>query len=32
MFIVLGTLTMLMTIIAYQYDSLRLVEDELPDI
>ena len=32
MFIVLGTLTMLMTIIAYQYAPLRLVEDELPDI
>ena len=32
MFIVLGTLTVLMTIIAYQYDSLKLVEDELSDI
>ena len=31
MFIVLGTLTMLMTIIAYQYAPLRLVNDELPD-
>ena len=32
MFIVLGILTMLMTIIAYQYPPLRLVEHELPDI
>jgi MFS family permease len=32
MFIILGTLTMLMTIIAYQYAPLRLVEDELPDV
>jgi MFS transporter, DHA3 family, macrolide efflux protein len=31
MFIVLGILTMLMTIVAYQYAPLRLVEDELPD-
>lgn len=31
-FIVLGTLTMLVTTIAYQYAPLRLVEDELPDI
>jgi MFS family permease len=31
MFIVLGTLTILMTIIAYQYAPLRLVNDELPD-
>jgi len=32
MFIVLGTLTMLITIIAYQYAPLRLVEDQLPDV
>ncbi|MBW4688568.1 MAG: MFS transporter [Komarekiella atlantica HA4396-MV6] len=32
MFIVFGTLTMLMTIIAYQYAPLRLLEHELPDI
>ncbi len=32
MFIILGILTMLMTIIAYQYAPLRLVEDELPDV
>ncbi|ARV58845.1 MFS transporter [Nostocales cyanobacterium HT-58-2] len=31
MFIFLGILTMLMTIVAYQYAPLRLVEDELPD-
>ncbi|GCL39999.1 major facilitator superfamily MFS_1 [Sphaerospermopsis reniformis] len=31
MFIVMGILTMLITIIAYQYAPLRLVEDELPD-
>ncbi len=31
MFIVFGTLTMLMTIIAYQYAPLRFVEYELPD-
>ncbi|MBR8840318.1 MAG: MFS transporter [Stigonema ocellatum SAG 48.90 = DSM 106950] len=31
MFIVLGILTMLITIVAYQYAPLRLVEDELPD-
>ena len=31
MFIVLGTLTILITIIAYQYAPLRLVEKELPD-
>ncbi|GAA6615575.1 MFS transporter [Scytonema sp. NUACC26] len=30
-FIISGTLTMLLTIIAYQYSPLRLVEDELPD-
>ena len=32
MFIVLGTLTILITIIAYQYAPLRLVEDQLPDV
>lgn len=32
MFIVLGGLTMLITIIAYRYAPLRLVEHELPDI
>jgi MFS family permease len=31
MFIVLGILTILITIIAYQYAPLRLIEDELPD-
>lgn len=31
LFIVLGMLTMLCTIIAYQYPRLRLIEDELPD-
>ncbi|NEO43702.1 MAG: MFS transporter [Moorea sp. SIO4A3] len=31
MFIVLGALTILVTIIAYQYAPLRLVEDQLPD-
>lgn len=31
MFIILGILTILMTIIAYQYAPLRLVNDELPD-
>ena len=31
MFLVMGTLTMLATIIAYRYAPLRLVEDELPD-
>ncbi len=31
MFMVMGILTMLTTIIAYQYAPLRLVEDELPD-
>jgi MFS transporter, DHA3 family, macrolide efflux protein len=31
MFIVLGILTILVTIIAYQYAPLRLIEDELPD-
>ena len=31
MFILLGTLTILMTIIAYQYAPLRLVNEELPD-
>ena len=31
MFIILGILTMLMTIIAYQYAPLRRVERELPD-
>jgi MFS transporter, DHA3 family, macrolide efflux protein len=27
----LGVLTILVTIIAYQYAPLRLIEDELPD-
>ena len=31
LFIVMGALTMLATIAAYQYPRLRLVEDELPD-
>lgn len=31
MFIILGGLTILITIFAYQYDPLRLVEYELPD-
>lgn len=31
MFIILGGLTILITIIAYQYAPLRLVEDKLPD-
>ena len=31
LFIVMGALTMLATIAAYQYRRLRLVEDELPD-
>ncbi|AFY47244.1 arabinose efflux permease family protein [Nostoc sp. PCC 7524] len=31
MFMVMGILIMLITIIAYQYAPLRLVEDELPD-
>ena len=31
MFIILGILTVLITIIAYQYPPLRLVEDKLPD-
>jgi MFS transporter, DHA3 family, macrolide efflux protein len=31
MFIVLGTLNILVTIIAYQYAPLRLLEDRLPD-
>ena len=31
MFIVLGALTILVTIMAYQYAPLRLVEDKLPD-
>ncbi|MDF5725108.1 MAG: hypothetical protein PUP92_12275 [Rhizonema sp. PD38] len=30
-FIILGKLTMLLTIIAYQYAPSRLVEDKLPD-
>lgn len=32
LFIILGVLTMLSTIIAYQYPHLRLIEDELPDL
>lgn len=32
MFVVMGALTVLTTIIAYQYAPLRLVEDELPDV
>jgi len=31
MFITLGALTMLVTVVAYQYPRLRLVEEELPD-
>jgi hypothetical protein len=31
MFITLGVLTMLVTVVAYQYPRLRLVEEELPD-
>ena len=32
LFIVMGTLTMIATVIAYQYPRLRRVEDEIPDI
>ncbi|MBD2730870.1 MFS transporter [Nostoc sp. FACHB-892] len=32
LFIVIGTLTMIATVIAYQYPRLRRVEDEIPDI
>ncbi|MBE9034357.1 MFS transporter [aff. Roholtiella sp. LEGE 12411] len=32
LFIVMGTLTMMATVVAYQYPRLRRVEDELPDI
>jgi MFS family permease len=32
MFIVIGTFTILVTIVTYQYSRLRLVEDELPDV
>jgi MFS transporter, DHA3 family, macrolide efflux protein len=31
MFMVMGTLTMIVTVVAYHYPRLRLVEDELPD-
>jgi DHA3 family macrolide efflux protein-like MFS transporter len=31
MFMVMGALTMIVTVIAYLYPRLRLVEDELPD-
>jgi hypothetical protein len=31
MFITLGALTMLVTVVAYQYPRLRLLEEELPD-
>jgi len=31
MFIVIGVLTMLATVVAYQYPRLRMVEEELPD-
>ena len=31
MFIILGMLTMLATVVAYQYPPLRLLEEELPD-
>ncbi len=31
LFIIMGTLTMLATVVAYQYPRLRLLEDELPD-
>lgn len=31
LFIVMGALTILATVVAYQYPRLRLVEDELPD-
>jgi hypothetical protein len=31
MFMVMGTLTMIVTVVAYLYPRLRLVEDELPD-
>jgi hypothetical protein len=30
-FMVMGTLTMIVTVVAYLYPRLRLVEDELPD-
>lgn len=32
LFIIMGSLTMLTTVIAYQYPHLRLMEDELPDV
>ncbi|BCL39995.1 MFS transporter [Nostoc sp. MS1] len=32
LFIVIGTLTMIATVLAYQYPRLRRVEDEIPDI
>lgn len=32
LFIVMGTLTMIATVLAYQYPRLRRVEDEIPDI
>jgi MFS family permease len=32
LFIVMGALTMVATVAAYQYPRLRLVEDELPDV
>ena len=31
MFIILGAITMLITVVAYQYPRLRLLEEELPD-
>ena len=31
LFIVMGALTVLVTVVAYQYPPLRVVEDELPD-
>jgi MFS transporter, DHA3 family, macrolide efflux protein len=31
MFMVMGTLTMIVTVVAYHYPRLRLMEDELPD-
>ncbi|MBV7339136.1 hypothetical protein KFU94_65165 [Chloroflexi bacterium TSY] len=31
LFITMGALTIIVTIIAYQFPRLRLVEDELPD-
>jgi DHA3 family macrolide efflux protein-like MFS transporter len=31
LFMIVGVLTIMVTVVAYQYSRLRLVEDELPD-